>query len=400
MSSLGTLSLTTPDQPAEPLCQSDSHSPAEAALLITCLRELPFDIPEDTNWGTLLGLAEQNGVLLLVYRTLLASGADMPVFFRDAARECRAVAESLGATLEALLQGFAEHRIEVLPLKGPALALALYGDAALRQSNDVDLLVRRDDFLRAEALLLRWGFTALGAPSEHDRRFLRSELLVELHFELASPRFFPFDINGIWSRSCRIDFCGKPARAMSDIDLVLYLCAHGLKHGFSRLIWILDLARALQRLEPREYQELMRQAQRRGLWPWLLIGCEVVRTMFPLQIPPALDVAISASPLALKRARRATVMLFSVDQQVVVSDYRSFYLQAESNPLKRWRYRLRYLAPTYTDYLWARRHRISPGLMVILRPFRLLEKYGLSRVWQILFPSKAWRFEHFSRHKT
>ena len=389
MSSLEASSFRTPNQSAEPLCQSDSHPAEEAALLITCLRELPCNIPEDTNWEILLGLAEQNGVLLRVYRTLLALDANMPGFFRDAALECRAAAESLGAELEELLRGFGGDDIDVLPLKGPALALALYGDVALRQSNDIDLLVRRDDFPRAEALLLRWGFTALGAPSEHDRRFLRGGLLVELHFELASPRFFPFDIDGIWSRSRRVDFCGKPARAMSNIDLVLYLCAHGLKHGFSRLIWILDLARVLQGLEPREYQELMRQAQRRGLRPWLLIGCEVVRAMFPQQFPIELDAAIAASPEALKRARLAVARLFSTDQQVVVNDYRSFYLQAEPNPLRRLRYRLRYLAPTYTDYLWARRRRISPRLMVILRPFRLLEKYGLSRAWHILFPSKA-----------
>jgi Uncharacterised nucleotidyltransferase len=389
MSSLETSSFSTQAQPAEPLSQSVSHPAEEAALLITCLRELPCDIPEDTNWEILLGLAEQNGVLLLLYRTLLALGADMPDFFRDAARECRAAAELLGAELESLLHGFVGSGIEVLPLKGPALALTLYGDGSLRQSNDVDLLVRRDDFPHAEALLLGWGFTALGAPSEHDRRFLRGGLLVELHFELASPRFFPFDIDGIWSRSRRIDFRGKQARAMSNIDLVLYLCAHGLKHGFSRLIWILDLAGALQRLEPSEYRELMRQAQRRGLRPWLLIGCEVVRAMFPQQLPIELDAAMAASPEALRRARSAVAKLFSADQQVVVNDYRGFYLQAEPNPLKRWGYRLRYLAPTYTDYLWARRRRISPGLMVILRPFRLLEKYGPSRVWQILFPSKA-----------
>ena len=375
---------------AEALRQSASLPVDEAALLITCLRGLPFNLPDDTNWGALLILAEENGVLLLLDRLLLASGVNIAGSFRDAAQECRAAAESLAAALETLLLDFARQGIEVIPLKGPALALALYGDAALRQSNDIDLLVRREDFSNAESLLLGQGFGPLGAASEHDRRFLRGELLVELHFELASPRFFPFDIDGIWSRSIHTDFRGRPARAMSKCDLVLYLCAHGLKHGFSRLIWILDLSHALQGWQPHEYEELlMKQAHRQGLRPWLLIGCEVVRAMFPQQLPVALDAAIARSPAALERARHTAARLFSMEQQVVVNDYRGFYLQAEPNPLKRWDYRLRYLMPTYTDYLWARRHRISPRLMIILRPFRLLEKYGLSRVWQILFPTKA-----------
>jgi len=309
--------MERPNESAERLRQNASHPVDEAALLITCLRELPFNLPDDINWRALLTLAQENGVLLLVYRLLFASGAHMPGFFRDAAQECQAVAESLAAALETLLQDFTEHGIEVLPLKGPALALALYGDAALRQSNDIDLLIRRDDFSNAEALLLGQGFAALGVASEHDRRFLHGELLVELHFELASPRFFPFNIDGIWSRSRCADFRGKPAHAMSKGDLVLYLCAHGLKHGFSRLIWILDLSHALQGWEPREYQELMKQAQRHCLRPWLLIGCEVVRAMFPLQLPAALDTVIAQSPVARNRAHCAAARLFTKSSQAM-----------------------------------------------------------------------------------
>jgi len=87
----------------------------EAALLITCLRGLPIYVPSDTDWRALQRLAEENGVLLLAYQQLLALGADMPGHFRDAARESRAAAESLGAELEVLLQDFARHRIDVIP---------------------------------------------------------------------------------------------------------------------------------------------------------------------------------------------------------------------------------------------------------------------------------------------
>ena len=52
---------------------------------------------------------------------------------------------------------FAERNIEVLPLKGPVLAEALYGDVTMRAYNDLDLLVRRENFHRAEVLLLDRG---------------------------------------------------------------------------------------------------------------------------------------------------------------------------------------------------------------------------------------------------
>jgi hypothetical protein len=175
-------------------------------------------------------------------------------------------------------------------------------------------------------------------------------------------------------------------RAMSDDDLVLYLCSHGLKHGFSRLIWILDVAMALKGLRNCSFEELMRRAQRQDLEPFLLIGCEVVRTMFPQHLPAAMDAVIASSPAAAKRAAKAAARLFAEDPKDVINDYRGLYLQAAPSALKRLRYRLRYLAPTTEDYRWVERHHINRGFTIFLRPFRLLHKYGASIVWRVLFP--------------
>ena len=110
--------------------ESPRHSIVEAALLITCLRGLPFVIPHDTDWQVLLELASENGVLLLIDHSLLEKGAETPRFFATAVRESRDVAELFAAELENLLGKFAERGIDTLPLKGPVLAEVLYGDVA------------------------------------------------------------------------------------------------------------------------------------------------------------------------------------------------------------------------------------------------------------------------------
>jgi hypothetical protein len=363
---------------------------AEAALLITCLRGQPFTVPSNMDWHTLLALAAENGVLLPVYRSLSEEGATIPDFFASAAHACGAAAEIFSAELESLLKEFAARGIEVLPLKGPVLAESLYGDAAMRQCNDLDLLVRGGDYPRAEALLLLLGFVACSEIDDYHRRFVSNGVPVELHFGIASPRYFPFDLDGVWRRATKGTFRGSPMRLMSDDDLVLFLCLHGLKHGFSRLIWILDVSRALNRIRTGDYETLMKRARREGQEAWLLIGCEVVREMLPQQLPPGMDAVIAESPRMALRARRVVAQLFAEGLELI-NDHkiRDFYLQTERSARRRWRCRLSYLAPTPTDYQWMERHRINRNLVPILRPLRLLQKHGVSRVWRTLFPPAA-----------
>ena len=257
----------------------------------------------------------------------------------------------------------------------------------MRSCNDLDLLVRRKDFPQAEALLFDLGFVACSEASDHDRKFIRHGVPVELHFTIASPQYFPCDLEGVWRRARKGTFRRHPIYVMSDDDLVLFLCLHGLKHGFSRLIWILDVARALEKVEDCDYVGLAQRARRQGLELWLLIGCEMVREMFPQYWPREMEAVIAHSPQTAERARRVAARLFVEGLEVVNGpEYRSFYLQTERSAIQRWRQRLSFFAPTGEDYAWARHHRIHHGLAPALRPFRLLQKYGLSRVWWILFP--------------
>jgi hypothetical protein len=376
------------DSPHGLVLDCSQRTAKAAALIITALRGATFAVTENTDWETLLDLAHNNGVLLLVLQSLLEHGVEVPSLVSNAAHQSGMAAERLATELEALLDGLAEERIEVLPLKGPVLSLAVYHDAVLRSSSDLDLLVRDRDFPRAEAFLLSQGFLVLPSGREYHGRFLRGDLLVELHFALASSRFLAFPVHGIWSRSYPWEFRGKPVRMMSKEDLVLYLCFHGSKHRFSRLIWILDVARALRGWPDRDYELLLVHARRQRLAPWLFIGCEVVRSMFPNQLPEAMATVIASSPDAARRARSTVEHLFMADLQVNLNDQRQLYLRAETNVFRRWGCRLEYFTPNGEDYLWARRHRIKPQLMVVVRPFRLLEKYGPRKLWHALFPSR------------
>jgi putative nucleotidyltransferase-like protein len=367
--------------------EANHQTANEAALLISCLRGQPFTVLQDLGWQVLLELAEAHGVLLLLDQAFRERHVQTPDFFATAVRKHLDVVARFAAELEELLKQLAKEGIEVLPLKGPVLAEALYGNVTMRSCDDLDLLVRREDFPRAGQLLLDLGFAARTAGDDYHRKFLREGVLVELHYGVASPRSFPFDLDGVWDRARSEQFRDQPMRVMSDGDLVLFLCLHGLKHGFSRLIWISDLARALESVRNDGAQELAKHAQRQGLEQALLIGCQIVREVLPQQLPSEMEALLAESPQAAERAQHAVKRLFSEGTGANNDpEIWGLYLQTEGSARQRWRRRLSFLMPTAGDYAWADRHRIYRGLMPAIRPFRLLHKYGASRAWRILFP--------------
>ena len=163
----------------------------EAELLVECLRETPIPAPANIDRTALLSLCENHRVLPLVHRALVASGAEIPQDFLDAVRDSRCSTVRLGDELELLIASFAQYDVEVIPLKGPMLAEALFGDLTMRPCSDLDLLVRRADCCRAEKVLTDAGWIASDPADDYQRKFVRDDHLVELHFGVVSPRTFP-----------------------------------------------------------------------------------------------------------------------------------------------------------------------------------------------------------------
>jgi len=362
----------------------------EAELLIECLRESPLHVSRDTDWHALISLAENHNVLPLIYRALEANGAEIPGFFLSAVQDTHSAVEILAAELEQLLASFAKEDIEVLPLKGPVLAETLYGDVAMRPCTDLDLLVHVTDFNRAEKILMNAGWIASSPADEYQRKFVRDGILVELHFGVASPRSFPFDLDGAWSRTSNSTFRGQPLKVMSEVDRALYLLLHGLKHGYSKLIWIIDAQRTLDAVRECSPREFVKRAREQGLEQVLFIGCAMVLEVLPQRMPRGLAGVLAESPDAMQTARVSVERLLAGEAGTGRGpEIWGIYLLTETTPGKRWRRRLMFFIPTNEDYQWTANHRIPRALAPLVRPFRLLAKHGIRQAWRAAFPPSA-----------
>jgi N-acetylglucosaminyldiphosphoundecaprenol N-acetyl-beta-D-mannosaminyltransferase len=130
-------------------------------------------------------LASRRLLPLIGTRALEAAGDVCPPEFEATVTGALGVARARALAVEAATRDvtatLAGHGIAALPLKGPLLAEALYGDTGLRETADVDLLVPRERLAGAAALLRQDGYAAPADP-------LRADGLPDLHLALDHPR--------------------------------------------------------------------------------------------------------------------------------------------------------------------------------------------------------------------
>jgi hypothetical protein len=143
-----------------------------------------------------------------------------------------------------------EAGLEPLVFKGPAVA-ARYPQPGLRPMEDIDLLLLATDHRRALDALegAGWHAARVAGADHYDTVLVHDQVpsfSLEMHYglERARDRVTALDPAALWARREPLDCAGTPAFGLSLVDELVVLAAHAGKpfHGFTRLIWIADLA--------------------------------------------------------------------------------------------------------------------------------------------------------------
>lgn len=364
----------------------------EVNFLLTSLQAFvtgkqPPGLSISPDWEALFPLAESHGVLPLLYQT---SPIPPPERFAAYARDRWTLSHSLIQQFCPLIDALHDQGIGVIPLKGPVLAQMLYGDVSLRPFDDLDLLVRREQYDDAQSCLSRLGFAPSGASDDYHRDFIREDLHVELHFDVGSPTAPRLDLAGAWERSDRFPFCQRTVAVFSPIDLLLYLALHGIKHRFGRLIWVADFSLALRALNPAQADAVLDHAAAQHLQGIFLASCEIAYRSLGADIPEAAAAALREKPhLAREADAIADRILQGVADPTTSVHDAGLYLQWADDFWLRWRQRLRFLQPTHRDRDWAARYHIPVTFLPLFRPVRLLFTYGPAPAFRSLFPRAA-----------
>jgi putative nucleotidyltransferase-like protein len=365
----------------------------EARLLLACARAVQDDdgrravaalAGSGIDWQRFEALAVRHGLVPLVHRHLDALGPGLVPKPHLAALWARAEviarrSRAMARELEGVVGVLAAHGIAVAPYKGPALALSLYGEVALRDFGDLDLLVRPQDALRARDALAARGYSPQFALPRHLERALvdsrrHDELpladtargfLVELHWR-TDPDHDVLDAD-IWQRLEPVVIGETTVGTLPARELLLVLGLHGTKHLWSSLNWLVDVAELLRRNPDGHW--LLARARALGCLRRLALGLRLARDLLQAPIPAALQPAIEDERVARLAERLAPSLLEPDYCAPGTVAYLVALSRLQDSPMAQARYLARTaLTPTLGDWL---AHPLPHGLSFLYLPLRI-----------------------------
>jgi len=212
----------------------------------------------------LLGELREGRLTPLIYMQLLQRNQHQklpPAFLRELSQDYASALKTATRQEKAtgqVIKSFHQAGIDFLLLKGADLRIRLYGDASLRRTRDLDLLISPRDISRVRSLLENLGFSlesicadkrpGFRQAFENELEFLppsADSLMVDVHWEITGlDHFYRLSFAPLWNKSVLLDFQGIPVRVLSPEHALIHLCLHVFKED--RVIHLIDLALALR----------------------------------------------------------------------------------------------------------------------------------------------------------
>jgi Uncharacterised nucleotidyltransferase len=257
------------------------------------------------NWASLLDLADQHGVASLLCHVLTqindnTTGEPMRSLKKSYQTNLRK-SLILASELIRILDRLDALGVEVMPYKGLTLSETVYGNMALRQTGDIDLLIRPQDFPQIKNAIRELGYVPHITLSEtEERSYLVSGYecafdssagrnLLELQWAL-QPRFYAvdFDMDGLFRRAIPSTVAGRSVKTLSNEDMLVVFTLHAAKHVWGRLIWLCDIAQIVN-LPNLDWDRILGQAEGLGILRILSVTLRLTSTLLGVPPPPPVE---------------------------------------------------------------------------------------------------------------
>ncbi|NJM71426.1 MAG: nucleotidyltransferase family protein [Scytonema sp. RU_4_4] len=394
----------------------------EIELLLCCARthfnhstteRIKALVQEDIDWEYLIQIAYRNRVAPLLHRSLcqicpesVPTSFQQQLQYHQYARTQRSFI--LTSKLIKLLELFEANNIPVIPFKGPILAISAYGDISRRDFYDLDILVRKQDFLKTKELLAVQGYRPYSNSSEKEAIYLstlnpeqqkaylqshwelhlvdeRDRVTIDVHHGILPKQFsFLFDSEWIWKDAQLKPFANKMVLNFALEDLILILCSQGAKDCWQRMNRICDLAQLISTSDKVDWEKLCERAAKLRMTRILFLGLLLAYQLLEVELPKTILQQIEANLLLESLTCQIYTQLFSLTESSlpnykVKSSF--FHLRLIEHPLDQiWYCFEHFIVPTIADKVFLPLPKYLSFLYYFLRPIRLIIIYLLPQV--------------------
>ena len=293
--------------------RSDSLRP-EVELLLCCshtqtdpVRQARIHtlVQQELDWDYILERSSYHGILPLIDRQFQSiDSASIPpaIIATIHSNFNNNFHYNLRLTVELLKLSrlFEQRSIPMLSFKGAVLAQAAYGNLGLRQFVDIDILVPEADVTRASEVLVAQGYQPqfnLTAKQQllhtkiHSEQWFwhqEKQVCIDLHWSVLRKHYtFTPTEKILWSQLDRVNFTEQSVATLSPEHLLLFLCAHGSKHNWSRLAWICDLAELLRVNRSIDWEYIHSLTGQFGTQRMLYLGLYLAHKLLGTELPPS-----------------------------------------------------------------------------------------------------------------
>ncbi len=231
---------------------------------------------QGVNFADLLsfGIEERTiGVIVdNLQRANLLSDHAIPANFKRRLLQFRQTIEAknvlVNSQLYELLNEFLIQGIDSLVIKGAFLSNYIYDSISVRDMSDIDILVPKQDALKADKILKDAGYKpemdAITATELSDGHYVNSVLYhnsdpsipvkIHLHWHFLNASIPLYTYSGrvrdeMWNESIEMDFHKTRMRILRPEACLLQLSEHAMKHSFNIFIHITDIMAVIDSLK-------------------------------------------------------------------------------------------------------------------------------------------------------
>ena len=256
------------------------------------------------DWGYIAALAERHKAIPVLYANLGKPGVaeQVPADIREnlRAKYLRIAADNLRIEqrLIEIITLLEEQGVSAVPFKGAVLAQCLYGDPALRQYSDMDILVPSGKVARALEIIQSAGYhpKRLHLSGDQLKRFTgftksvdflddRGQVKLDLHWRLTMHTRCVYDYEFCRERLTTVSLDRRKVVCLSPEDMVVFLCVHGTSHNWANADTVLSVAGYIDRYPDLDWTLVEDLADRLDCRRMVRLGLFLARDLFDANLP-------------------------------------------------------------------------------------------------------------------